>query len=84
VLCPYDDAVQLTGSPAGGFYSGPAVFSNYFFPGNAPAGLNKIEYTWNYGCTIIDSQFITVNSVPELSINGPANTTFCLDDAHLR
>lgn len=56
-----DPVVTMTGTPAGGVFSGPCVTGNTFDPGCASAGANMILYTYTDpvgGCTVTDT-FIT-------------------------
>lgn len=44
--------VNLTGSPAGGVFSGPGIVGNDFYPSGVPLGQHTITYTvTTFGCT---------------------------------
>ncbi len=45
-VCSIDGSVLLTGSPAGGAYSGNSVAGNNFTPSTAPLGSNAIDYVY--------------------------------------
>jgi len=51
--CEYNDAVTMTGSPAGGTFSGPGVTGNVFDPAAAGLGTHPVVYTYTdgNGCT---------------------------------
>ena len=61
--CTTDAAVTLTGSPAGGTFSGTGIVGNTFDPAIAGAGTYSITYTYTNGngCTNSSSQQVTVN-----------------------
>jgi hypothetical protein len=62
------DAVvdTLTGTPAGGTYSGNGVAANTFNPANAGAGMHTLYYTYTdaNGCTNTDSVHVNVRELP--------------------
>lgn len=60
--CTTDAAVTLTGSPAGGTFSGPGITGNQFDPAAAGAGTHSITYTYTdgNGCSNSSSQNVTV------------------------
>lgn len=80
--CLEADSVPLTGSPVGGYFTGPALNDSVFYPFYAGAGTHTITY--NYydvnGCFNSYSQTVTVYQLaqPTVSANGP--TTFCEGD----
>ena len=53
IYCSTDASVTLTGSPAGGTFSGPGVSGNVFEPAAAGNGVHSITYTFTdgNGCT---------------------------------
>ncbi len=69
-LCVYDGPITLTGSPAGGLYSGPGVTGDTFAPSGLNTGNNTVDYTYtdgSTGCTNVASVVITIDSC--LSVN---------------
>ncbi len=76
--CLNDPAFALSGqSPAGGVWSGPGVTDGalgIFSPSVAGAGVHVITYAYSApdGCTISDTKNVTVYSLPEPTITGPA------------
>jgi hypothetical protein len=57
-----DGAVTLSGSPAGGTFSGNGIVANTFNPGLAGVGIHEIiyEYSDAYGCASSDTQYTEV------------------------
>lgn len=78
--CLLDADVPLTGSPAGGFFSGTGMNGNNFSPPSAGPGTHTITYVFtdNNGCSNATSQSTTVYSMPQISFAG-IDTTHCLD-----
>lgn len=68
LLCPYDSPLLLTGTPAGGTFSGPGVAGNHF----NPAGLSG-QYIIHYvatdaiGCISDTCQMLTILPSPLLN-----------------
>lgn len=60
-----DPTVTMTGSPAGGTYSGPGVSGNGFDPAAAGPGVHSIVYSYTdgQGCTGTDTVSVTVGTV---------------------
>ena len=60
--CTTDAAVTLTGSPAGGTFSGPGITGTSFDPAAAGAGTHSITYSYTdvNGCSNSSSQNVTV------------------------
>lgn len=59
--CVEDDgAYGLTGSPAGGTFSGPGVAGGMFTPGNAGVGVHDIVYTYTDGNNCVHSTTVIV------------------------
>ena len=80
-VCANESLFSLnTGSPAGGFYSGPGVRAGQFDPANVGAGTYTLFYTYtdNNGCSNTNSAAINVKSLPSVTIT-PVNN-FCLND----
>lgn len=62
VACVSDPAFALTGSPAGGAFSGQGVSGGTFNPSVAGIGAATVTYTaTNAGCTATESRIIQVN-----------------------
>jgi hypothetical protein len=82
IYCLEADSVPLTGSPVGGYFSGPALNDSVFYPFYAGAGQHTITYTYydDNGCTSSQSQTINVYqlSQPQVTTNGPVD--FCEGD----
>lgn len=81
-LCTTSAEVNLNQyfTPAGGFYSGVGVSSNFFYPNLAPAGMDTIVdvYTDNFGCK--DTAAYPVNVHPPVHVtitSSVANFTIC-------
>jgi hypothetical protein len=70
--CVYDAPATLTGTPAGGIFSGPGMVGNVFNPALANIGNNVITYTYTNstttGCTNSVQIVINVKPAPTLSI----------------
>lgn len=66
VICVSDASVTLSGSPAGGTFSGAGVSGNTFSPSAAGVGAATITYTaTNAGCVSTQNRVIQVNECPE-------------------
>jgi len=66
-LCNADGPVQLSGTPAGGTWSGTGVTGNTFDPS---AGTQTVTYSLTAaGCTGAASTTITVNSTPQPNLD---------------
>jgi len=74
--------VPLTGSPAGGVFSGLGVSGNSFIPSVAGVGSILITYTYTdvNGCTDSETQSVDVNGLPNVSFTG-LSSAYCEDDA---
>lgn len=67
-VCQNDGLVTLTGTPAGGTFSGPGVTGNQFDPVAAGTGIHVVTYTYGNGsCSNTASGTITVNPAPATS-----------------
>lgn len=64
--CTTDASVQLTGSPAGGTFSGTGISGDTFDPATAGAGTFTITYSYTdgNGCSATTSQDVTVTVCP--------------------
>ncbi len=72
--------VTLTGSPAGGTFSGPGMSGSVFSPSAVGlGGPYMIIYTYSTGatCTGADTQYVTVNTGPAVSFTGLA-ASYCI------
>lgn len=73
-----DDATPytLTGSPAGGTFSGLGISGNDFVPSNSIAGINTITYIYTdpFGCSNSTQQQVTINKLPVVSFTGLASS----------
>ncbi|MCS6979747.1 MAG: PKD domain-containing protein [Flavobacteriales bacterium] len=69
-FCISDPAVSLTGTPAGGTWTGPGVSGGGIFtPSSAGVGTHTVAYSVTQsGCTGTASQAITVNANPNATI----------------
>jgi hypothetical protein len=79
-FCVSASAVQLTGSPSGGTFSGPGTSSSGLFtPSTAGVGTHTVVYTATAGvnCTKTASAQIEVRALPTAAITG--TTTLCQD-----
>lgn len=81
-LCLTDSSVQLTGSIAGGNWSGDGVSgSGVFDPGLAGVGTHEIVYEATVSlCTVYDTLSIEVLPLPVLNISA-ADTEACVNDS---
>lgn len=75
--------VALTGSPAGGTFSGLGISGNSFVPSVAGVGTIFItyEYTDGNGCSNSETQTVDVNGLPNVSFSG-LDAAYCEDDAN--
>ncbi|MCK4630787.1 MAG: hypothetical protein KAT40_05050, partial [Bacteroidales bacterium] len=71
--CLDDSPVTLTGSPAGGTFSGPGMTGDVFDPSDAGAGTHNITYNYTdpvTGCSNQDIQSVDVHDLPTVSFSG--------------
>ncbi len=82
VLCTGQTSVPLTGSPAGGTFSGPGISNNNITPSAAGVGTHTIQYTVSNlsGCSSTASLQVTVNATPVVSFSG-LNASHCVNAA---
>lgn len=75
--------VPLTGSPAGGTFSGLGISGSSFVPSIAGVGTIFLTYTFTdgNGCTNSETQTVDVNGLPTVSYSGLASP-YCVDDAN--
>ncbi|MFO7723873.1 MAG: T9SS type A sorting domain-containing protein, partial [Bacteroidales bacterium] len=80
--CADQAPVTLTGTPAGGFFSGTGISGNTFRPIVAGPGTYTITYQYNdmFGCVNTSSQVVTVHAVPAVSFVGLLNE-YCVNAA---
>ena len=86
-LSPFDDLcidasslVLTNGIPLGGTYSGNGVNNGIFYPDSSGVGNHTISYTGELnGCFITDTQTITVNPLPLLSLSSVPE--LCVNDS---
>ena len=73
-LCALAPNITLTGSPAGGTFSGPGVTGSTFSATDAGVGSHRIIYTASAGvnCEKKDTMWIVVNPNPTVTVNSPA------------
>ena len=81
--CINEPTVTLTGTPAGGYFSGPGAGLTSFSPLSAGPGTHTITYTLSLnGCTSTASQQVTVNPLPVVSfMNIPSS--YCINQGPL-
>ena len=72
-VCINNGLVALSGSPAGGTFSGTGVTGTNFNPATAGAGTHTITYATSGGCSGTVNANIVVNPLPTVSINAQAN-----------
>lgn len=75
-VCINSSTLALTGTPAGGNFSGPGVSANIFSPSTAGAGTFTISYSYTNtsNCSSADSKTISVNLCT--GINGVSQNNF--------
>ncbi|MCB0754337.1 MAG: hypothetical protein KDB98_02005 [Flavobacteriales bacterium] len=74
--------VALTGTPAGGTFTGLGISGNNFVPSLAGVGTIFVTYTYTdgNGCTDSETQTVDVNGLPTVSFSG-LDPAYCEDDA---
>jgi hypothetical protein len=80
-LCP-SDSIMISGSPAGGIFSGAGISGNTFSAFNAGSGTHTITYMYTdaNGCSSSDSLQMFVTPVTLVGLTASDNTV-CIDDA---
>lgn len=79
-LCENDNPVNLSGgTPAGGVYSGASINGGNLDPSVNGAGTFNIVYSFtdNNGCSSSDSNTITIDTIPSISLSAFGNV--CID-----
>ena len=78
-VCVNAAPVTLSGTPAGGSYSGPGVAGNTFVPATAGTGTHTITYTYTNanGCVNSATTTITVNALP--AVNAGTYGPLCIN-----
>jgi gliding motility-associated-like protein len=70
-ICTNEPPLNLNNAtPAGGTYTGNGVSASIFTPNSVILGINTITYSLTdaNGCTDIETQTVTVNETPEISL----------------
>jgi len=84
-VCQNAPAITLTGSPAGGTFSGEGVSGNLFDPALTGSGEFSVNYTYSdtiTGCAVTASQSVLVNPLPVVWLSDTSacgNRTVTLD-----
>lgn len=75
-VCVADGSVSLTGTPAGGTWSGPGVTGNSFSPATAGNGTHVVSYTYTdvNGCDATATETIVVSPCTGIAENETQNT----------
>jgi gliding motility-associated-like protein len=71
-VCLNSGVITLTGSPAGGTFSGPGVTGTTFNPATSGPGTHTITYSYTdqNGCSNSAISTITVNPLPTVTLTG--------------
>jgi len=79
--CIINDTMPLTGTPAGGTFSGNGIVGNTFNPMLAGVGFHNITYTFtdSNSCTSLQTQLVEVKALPVVNFTG-LNIAYCIDD----
>jgi len=80
--CQNDSAVNLSGNPSGGAFSGMGIVGSSFRPFEALAGTHTIEYTYTdtaTACVNTVSANVTVDSLSDANLLG-LQATYCLNE----
>ena len=75
--CTNDNPVALSGTPAGGTFSGQGISGSTFYPAIAGQGVWDITYTYenSFGCENSETMAVTVNPSPVATVSN--DTTIC-------
>lgn len=79
-FCAADPSVNLTGSPAGGIFSGQGVSGNIFNPSSIAPGNYTISYTYTdpiTQCSTTATASTTINALPVVTVTPSGPTNFC-------
>lgn len=78
-VCQNGGNSVLTGTPAGGQFSGSGITGSTFNPANLSAGTYDITYTYTNlnGCQGVATQQVTVGTNPVASVSASGPTEFC-------
>ncbi|MFO8055348.1 MAG: BNR-repeat neuraminidase N-terminal domain-containing protein, partial [Bacteroidales bacterium] len=81
--CINDAQISLTGSPAGGNFTGPGISGSSFDPAAAGTGTHSITYSYTnaYGCANSITQDIHIHDIPTVSFSGLPDTVCGNDPA---
>ena len=81
--CQDASAATLTGSPAGGTFSGPGISGSDFDPATAGVGVHNITYTYSdvNGCEDSETQTVEVYAAPSPTITPSGSVEICDGDA---
>jgi uncharacterized repeat protein (TIGR03803 family) len=84
--CQNTDSVLMTGSPAGGIFSGTAVTGDYFYPSQAQLGVNTMYYTYtdSNGCAGGDNIYMNILATPVVQITGGLDSSYCINEASVQ
>jgi PKD repeat protein len=76
-VCVSAGPVKLSGTPAGGYFTGAGVSGDTLYPTQAGVGLIDVMYTYNdtiTGCPATATQTVTINALPDIAI---IDSTIC-------
>jgi hypothetical protein len=82
VFCENDEAIELSGIPTGGVFSGLGITDSIFTPSEAGVGgLYALQYTYtdSNGCVAVASNNIRVNDSPDLAFSG-IQAAYCINE----
>ena len=77
--CIYSAPVTLTGSPAGGVFSGNGITGSTFTPATAGPGPHDITYAYTDPATGCTNQKViqTIITVPQIFVVGASSNSYC-------
>jgi hypothetical protein len=73
-VCYGNNCVELTGTPAGGTWSGTGVSGTQFCANGLAVGNYTVTYTVTDGCTNTATATVTINALPTIGTLTPAST----------
>jgi len=80
--CKNNQSVLLNATPSNGIFDGPGIILNRFYPTDANIGANVITYTFtSQGCTIIGSETVTVEPIPNVNFSVIQSCSNLLSDS---